>query len=237
MSKAIITNITFENRTKKTILEILKKTKSINQVIDFNNIIPIPTSLKGFPVNTISYFQLALHKYEIGDTVELMNLFNKSSSKSTLDGYMKYYKSRISDQTIGGQMYNNIQLYGVPSWREYTKREWGLGDNCVFGSTMFNNTTVSINTLDQYPGPIVKKLSKMFPDDILLVKYASDEPGKYSKCFRLENGIITENIKVEDKRLTYCELFKKNPHIFKDIRRRDAINEILVSDEISFTKK
>jgi hypothetical protein len=232
MINSIITNITFENRTKKTILEILRKTKSSNQVIDLNNIIPIPNVLKGFPVNTISYFQLALFKYEMGDVDDLLNMHRKSSSKSTLDGYVKYYKSRIVDHSIGQQMYDNLQLYGVPSWREFIKKEWGVGDNCVFGSTMFNNTTVSINTLVQYPRPIIKKLSKMFPDDILLVKYASDSPGKYSKCFRLKNGRVIENVKVPDKRITYCELFKKNPHMFKDILRRDVINDILITNEI-----
>jgi len=232
MSKTIITNITFESRTKKTVLEILKKTKSTNQVIDLNNIIPMPSALKGFPIDTISYFQLALHKYELGDTKDLIDLHSEKNDKISIDQYINYYNNKVVDKSIGKRMYENILNHGVASWREFNKKEWGLGNNCVYGSTMFNNTTVSINTLDQYPKPIVVKLSKMFPEDILFVKYASDCPGKYSKCFRIKNGIIFEMVRVSDKRITYCELFKKNPHIFKDIHRKDTINSILVSADI-----
>ena len=226
MPRRIITNICFINRNKKTISEILSTTKSPNHIIDLNKVVPIPIDLISFPVDSISYKQFYLEKYYRGDRSHFIEIFNKSSNND-IDDFINKISSQRKEYACGKKMYENEKTWGVPTWREFIKKNWGLGNNTCYGSSMFNVNTISIDTFNQYPKPIIKEISKIFHSDIIEVKYASEIPGEYAKSFKMLNGNVISTDRITDKRLIYCELFRKNPNIFIDIHRKTMINNII----------
>ncbi len=182
--------------------------------------------MKNFPVDSVSYKQYFLAKYNDGETQSLLDLF-ESSGKTSLENFIDEILTKRPNNDCGDLMYENEQVHGFPTWREYVKKNWGLGNNASYGSNMFNINTISLSTFYKYPKPIIKKLSQMFPDDLIEIKYASDTPGEYVKSFKMINGQIVSNEKIDDKRHVYCELFKKDPNMFTDIKRKESINKII----------
>jgi hypothetical protein len=226
MSSGVITNISFIGRNKRNINEVLSLVKSSNHIIDFEVIIPMPKSLTGFILDSISYKQYYLHKHERGDSKDLLLLFSKSS-ENDLSEFIKNITCIRPKYVVGELMYDNEQKHGVPSWREFIKKHWGLCENGMYSSSMFDNNTISLHTQKKYPEPIIKQLSKMFPDDLIRIKYASEVPGIYVRSFYILNGEIVYTEHIKDKRYVYCEIYKKNPNIFLDIKRIETINEII----------
>lgn len=205
---------------------VLKQIKSSNHIIDLNIVSPIPLELKGFTVDSISYRQYYLTKYLAGKKESLLEHFI-DSGKPDFEKFIGDIITKRPHNDCGDIMYENEQVLGFPTWREFVKKHWGLGNNNSYGSSMFNVNTISLATFNQYPKPIIKKLSQMFPNDLMEIKYASELPGEYAKSFKILNGHVVSNEKVSDKRLIYCEVFQKNPNTFTDINRKETIKNII----------
>lgn len=179
-------------------------------VLDFNKIIPMPKTLdlpEGSITDRAIYY--AYIKKDVKTKKEIKKILQGTSDFiyknywNELENYKKLghfdniqdsaknfkasdYEKDLNIHTLEelGDMYiQNIKEYGYTSWYNWRIDNWGTKWNATDFSC--NKTTMIFYTAWATPEAIFEKLSEMFPNRFIEIKYADECYSNYN------NGIIT----------------------------------------------
>lgn len=139
--------------------------------VDFNKIIPMPESLNieaGSQTSTgLKAYQDFIEVYTLGGTIhqdDLENIPHKSE-----DAFLRQRSDiRPEEWELGKAAWNNIRLYGVPTWYGWRNHHWGTKWNSYgYGEAKVDyqdGDALNFLTAWSAPHPVMEKLAEMFPN-------------------------------------------------------------------------
>jgi len=115
------------------------------------------------------------------------------------------------------------EKYGADNWFDWSVNNWGTKWNAYGEEGRIDDEVVKFDTAWSHPLPVIKALSRKFPDNLLHVEYADEDLGVNFGCYNMKNGEIIENFATFEERsteardfaseirhgMTYAELRKK----------------------------
>lgn len=153
----------------------------LSLVIDFGKIIPMPPSLK-IPSGSSTDNGLAIIKFQkTGNPNELSLMLSwpwvKAEGISKVDELVKYLiESKRADLVAGQQALDNIEKYGYKDWYDWSTAIWGTKWN-AYSQTENSIDDISFHTAWSSPIPVIRNLSKMFPNVEITLRYADEDFG------------------------------------------------------------
>ena len=195
------------NERFEEIIDTIKGDEIVDGVIpciDFNKIIPMPESLN---IESGSKTDCAIEIYlsknggecdveSILSALRVANRFRTWRADLTdveIDKYL-YEEFTLEDaMSLGKIAVENIVKYGARDWYDWRINNWGTKLDACY--TEKGLGMITFQTAWGCPFPIFEKLSEMFPDVAISVKYADEDVyGGNCGSFTVENGIITEEV-------------------------------------------
>lgn len=184
-----VTNIVNLSGNKEKIAEMLEAIKDDEYgigTIDFNKITPMPESLKitagSQTERGLGYYKAFVDVYTLMGTRKGLDLLNipEESEKVFLRA-----RTDIDEETfsLGKAAYKNILQYGVPTWYDWSIKNWGTKwnaygfDEYTSSDPSDTNPTLSFQTAWSAPHPILEKLSAMYPEVSFEHSWADEDIG------------------------------------------------------------
>lgn len=85
------------------------------------------------------------------------------------------------------------QEHGTNNWRDWSVNNWGTKWNAYGEEGRIDDEVVKFETAWSHPLPVIRALSRKFPDNLLHVEYADEDLGVNFGCYNMKNGEIIEN--------------------------------------------
>lgn len=170
--------------------EVIKAMLNADGLVDFELIIPRhkDLTLPGMGVYTNAESAAKLMCRESVPDNELMARMEMVSRlKSTaLDMTDEQFEQFV-------QMMRNKRKHGHYHSMEFARSDWGTKWN-AYGQTTesHSDTTVEFETAWAHPLPVITALSKRFPAEKIVVKYADEDTGSNCGRYTMQNGEFTE---------------------------------------------
>ena len=189
--------------------------------VDFNKIIPMPESLNieaGSQTSTgLKAYQNFIEVYTLGGTIHLGDLANIPHESEV--AFLKQRSDiRPEEWELGKAAWNNIRLYGAPTWYEWCNRNWGTKWNSYGYDGMVggypSGNTLRFLTAWSAPHPVMEKLAEMFPNVEIEHEWADEDIGHNCGRYRYQNGVRIEEWFPETNREAIdlgCELMGMEP--------------------------
>jgi len=189
--------------------------------VDFNKIIPMPESLNieaGSQTSTgLKAYQDFIEVYTLGGTIhqdDLENIPHKSE-----DAFLRQRSDiRPEEWELGKAAWNNIRLYGVPTWYGWRNHHWGTKWNSYgYGEAKVDyqdGDALNFLTAWSVPHPVMEKLAEMFPNVEIEHEWADEDIGHNCGRYRYQNGVRIEEWFPETEREAIdlgCELMGLEP--------------------------
>lgn len=189
--------------------------------VDFNKIIPMPESLNieaGSQTSTgLKAYQDFIEVYTLGGTIhqdDLENIPHKSE-----DAFLRQRSDiRPEEWELGKAAWNNIRLYGVPTWYGWRNHHWGTKWNSYgYGEAKVDyqdGDALNFLTAWSAPHPVMEKLAEMFPNVEIEHEWADEDIGHNCGRYRYQNGVRIEEWFPETEREAIdlsCELMGLEP--------------------------
>ena len=155
----------------KEIMERIKFDEHGVGSIDFEKIIPMPPELK---VESGSRSKQALELYSL--YIEQ----RYGESPGFFGAFMRKHQVDRQFMDFGKQLYENKQKYGAADWYDWSISNWGTKWNSYGYAEGFQydgSNEIIFETAWSRPEPIVKALSKMFPDIEFRHQWADEDIG------------------------------------------------------------
>lgn len=157
---------------------------------DFNNIIPMPLSLLNVQSGTSSFLFKELYDRGIPfDDICKNHIPHYFADKE--DGLECWRKLCLG-------YYFNLKVHGAIDWYEWTCRHWETKWNAMDYSYNDSDLSATFLTAWSHPMPVIKQLSKMFPDSEIFVKYSEEEIGCYTGHYSIQDGCLLHHVEYED---------------------------------------
>lgn len=141
------------------------------QVIDFNNIIPMPEELRDTEAS--SFIDNAIHYY-----LAKNNLVEYNRQK--MDRLKKSKKELDEMYKIGEKYVGYKKKYGAKDWYDWSIKNWGTKWNAYDSSASMISDTSAVVWFDTaWSGvpDIIQKLIEMFPNIIFEYQFADEDMG------------------------------------------------------------
>ena len=167
-----VKNRMFINGNDKQVKNVLNAILNKNKDVDFNKIVPMPSSLDvESSSNAILGYKIITHS---SDTYDAVNFAKKTKEEQ--------------DKCIElGNIYKeNIEKYGHTDWYGWRLDNWGTKWNAC--DTINDGTYVEFNTAWSAPLGIYEALAKMFPDVDISFDWADEDAGYNVGSGNLEDG-------------------------------------------------
>lgn len=200
----ILEIITDDAELLKTILEKISSSEEgedgdgkVERHIDFNKIIPMPSTLMitcGSNVdNAIAVLEDDQTKFQemlewpwvkqegLRTTLEVKNYLLGSLKESDFE------EARMSIM--------NVQLYGTKNWYDWCINTWGTKWNAYDQS--IENNIITFDTAWSTPFPVILQLSAQFPEALFKVNYADEDIGANCGRYVLQSGLVIEEYEPE----------------------------------------
>ena len=189
--------------------------------VDFNKIIPMPESLDieaGSQTSTgLKAYQDFVEAYTLGGAIHQDDLENIPHESE--DAFLRQRSDiRPKAWKLGKAAWNNIRLYGVPTWYEWCNQHWGTKWNAYgYGEAKVNyhdGDVLNFLTAWSAPHPVMEKLAERFPDVEIKHEWADEYIGENCGRYRYQNGVRVEEWLPETEREAIdfgCELMGLNP--------------------------
>jgi hypothetical protein len=84
-----------------------------------------------------------------------------------------------------------LRQFGHCSWYEWSRDHWGTKWN-AYNQSRIDERTIQFDTAWSTPMPIWEKLSEMFPDTVLSIRWADEDFGSNTGTMKVQNGEIVE---------------------------------------------
>lgn len=198
MPNWVINEIQFKTTDEK-FTEIVNTITSEEGYLDFNKILPMPEELI---ITAGSITDLALEayrKYKEGSSLEEAvsdktagfiddnTIKNSTGVKIDLDDSPKMRVIKF-----GERYHRNIEEFGAPTWYEWCIDQWGTKWNASRTEIMYEKKTIRFATAWSNPYPVIERLSEMFPDIDMEVKYADEDIGYNCGAYTINGNTIEE---------------------------------------------
>jgi hypothetical protein len=184
MANFVTNLLTIEGEGADNILETLRG-ENIEQLIDFNKIIPLPQELldtqSGGRSNAAMQI-LELIPEELRRDADAVKAYLKDNLEIALD---------IDEETA--KSITNYVTYGYVSWYEWCIDNWGTKWNA--GGCIEQNlpNMLQFDTAWSCPVPIFITLSKMYPNNTFWVEYADEDIGQNCGKYVFKDGTIIDS--------------------------------------------
>lgn len=194
-----VTNILSFEGHKESIVELKNKIKGgEDQGIDFDKIIPRPNSLDITSGSKVDYGVAVLMFREKRDASKLLPLLNypwvKAENINTPEKLANYLvKEDKADLEMARIALDNLEKHGHQDWYSWSIANWGTKWNAY--SVSDDGETITFDTAWSTPLPVIQKLSEMFPDVKITLKFADEDFGyNCGEIVLLAGDSIEENI-------------------------------------------
>lgn len=200
MPNHVLNVLTIEG-AKEDIVKVLKKIKGTKKsacpYIDFNKIEPLPKELR----KTKSGIESRLAKEIISDALKRSGVKLKDMNERMMaDAKDKLLDEHLKQVTLDFiDKINNIDLkifflcfikYGYVDWYDWSYAKWGTKWN-AYQQELVKEKAVSFQTAWSTPEPIIKTLSKKFPEVLFHIAYADEDLGSNCGEYTYEKGELT----------------------------------------------
>lgn len=178
--------------------------------IDFNKIIPMPESLMiecgSRTTKGLKMYRQFIESYTHGLTAENALEAIKHIPVESEEKFIAQHPDIINEKEVwefGKAAWQNIQQYGVPTWYEWSVRNWGTKwnavgyeDNSLFGYDCEDG--IRFETANSAPHAVIDKLAKEYPNIGFFHAWADEDIG--SNCGELTyiNGTVVEEYFPDD---------------------------------------
>ena len=189
--------------------------------VDFNKIIPMPESLNieadSQTSTGLKVYRDFIEVYTLGGTIHQDDLGNIPCKSE--DTFLRQRSDiRPKEWKLGKAAWNNIRLYGSPTWYEWCNQHWGTKWNAYgYGEAKVDyqdGDTLNFLTAWSAPHPVMEKLAEMFPDVEIEHEWADEDIGHNCGRYRYQNGVRIEEWLPETEREAIdlgCELMGLEP--------------------------
>ena len=189
--------------------------------VDFNKIIPMPERLNieaGSQTSAgLKAYQNFIEVYTLGGTIHQDDLGN-IPRKSEEVFFRQRSDIRPREWKLGKAAWNNIRLYGAPTWYEWCNQHWGTKWNSYgYGEAKVDyqeGDALNFLTAWSAPHPVMEKLAEMFPNVEIEHEWADEDIGHNCGRYRYQNGVRIEEWFPETEREAIdlgCELMGLEP--------------------------
>ena len=167
-----VTNIVTFTGSEERVNELLSFVKGEDSEFDFHKIAPLPKELEGTqsPLRIISQEEYDKQEERIAKGELTDNEKNWGLSRGLTQELADEYRTR----------------FGASDWYDWQCDNWGTKWN-AYEVTHFDNV-IEFQTAWSTPYPIFVKLSKLFPDVLISVRYADEDFGYNVGEFEFHNG-------------------------------------------------
>ena len=178
-----VTNVVTFRGDQERVYEALKRIQKDGEgigTIDFNKIIPMPKSLE---IEAGSRTDAGLKAYSefiseclLEDRVRHIEDLHITEERER--DYLKDHGEISKDDfALGKTAYNNVQMYGTPTWYEWRIQNWGTKWNSYNSEFDAENNTLRFCTAWSAPHNIIRHLSEMFSDISFVHEWADEDIG------------------------------------------------------------
>lgn len=177
-------------------------------LIDFNVLEPVPSSLH-IPFSPSTMLSYYAYKYVFKPKYVIplesdaywerylyrLYLRNKERYAAFISDYGSFlrYCNMICKFGIsfsrGQRFYENLRHYGYGTALEWIMHNWGIISNS-YDSEVISFSKIAFAVNGGVPVVLYKKLSKLFPDVMMIVRYASAHPAKDCGFLQIKAGKI-----------------------------------------------
>jgi len=186
---------------------VLKAFKNDDDEIDFNKIIPMPESLANMDhssdIETVVDVIFGIEPMNMGGEV-LNTAFQNLAMNNRLREIVKCKPMiKTEDDKKWEQLItalNNQRTYGCFSWYDWSPENWGTKWNAYSQpNKRSQDDKVLFQTAWSPPIPIIKALSKKFPEAVIKLECSDEDTG--SQCYEIEflNGEEVSRIEHKDR--------------------------------------
>ena len=165
--------------------------------IDFNKIIPMPESLQ---IEAGSRTDKGLKAYK--DFIEVYTLggtLKPNLLKIPLERENVFLRQRTDikqdEWDLGRTAFQNLQLYGAPTWYEWSIGHWGTKWNAYDFSEYGDpgeNGEIFFHTAWSAPHPVIRAIAERFPDVVFVHEWADEDIGQNCGRHIYQGGERTE---------------------------------------------
>ncbi|WP_315398681.1 hypothetical protein [Neisseria sicca] len=186
--------------------------ENVGLVVDFNGLIPMPQSLDIEAGSLTSSMQkwIAIDKERPAAVLQAKYKALYDNLVKHAGGQINWKKDKVSDVEAlfrqqpdlaaqcginldyGEQIRHNIELYGCPTWYEWSIRHWGTKWNAYHQHIgIFSDTEIYVefDTAWSPPEPVFAAIVEAFPELQLEVRYI-DEGGGFAGTFYGKDGCL-----------------------------------------------
>lgn len=161
----------------------------ISQLRDFNRIVPIPLLLEETVSGSDSYHFEQLYKQKM----TYREMLNHPPCYSTKDetGNTVYAPTETSKAEWPSKLrkyYLCCKLYGYTTWYEWRIDNWGCKWNASQFELIDDGSWCRFETPWAHPFPLIKALSKAYPDAVINACFADENIGCNSGRYIIQNG-------------------------------------------------
>lgn len=161
--------------------------------IDFNNIIPMPKTLKDVVSGSITDSAIAVYLYKIeNDSSKLKEMYNSRYGQKfeTLNDFCEELIARGATIELGKTYVDNERLYGASTWYDWSIKNWGTKWNAYCVESIDNGVTW--HTAWSGVTMLMMEISKKYPEIELYYKFADEDIGYNVAEMIIKNGDIIE---------------------------------------------
>ena len=182
MPNHITSIITFDGPEEK-VKELKNKVTTKESIFDFNRIIPMPEELI-ITNNSYTEFFSNREKYRL---LDLAHIFRKECEK--------FKGTSFKSDAIAGLL--NYLNYGYVSWYHWSIDNWGTKWNS-YEIEYINDNQVTFQTAWNFPYPVIRKLSELYPELTIIAEYYDEEFGYNLGSCTFKEGILIDGGALED---------------------------------------
>lgn len=157
--------------------------ESQRDIIDFNQIIPMPPSLMTEESTSAT---MGMDAIISGDHSQL----NKHVNRWFQVNEREHKKKEILE--LGEIRKDNIEKYGYGSWYDWSVNNWGTKWNAL-DTCMIDGNAVEFNTAWSHPEPVIIALSKKFPKNVFKLRFADEDMGNNVGEYVMIDGDMVED--------------------------------------------
>lgn len=185
--------------------------------VDFNKIIPMPESLDieagTKTIRGLKAYQDFIQMYTVRQSAK------KACKAESEDAFLMQRKDIGRDEwELGKIAWNNICLYGAPTWYQWCNRNWGTKWNAYGyhegGIDYHDGDCLYFKTAWWAPRPVLDKLAELYPHIEIKHEWADEEIGQNCGRCKYQDGERIEEYFPEDNREAVafaCQVWNSDP--------------------------
>lgn len=211
--------------------------------VDFNKLIPMPSSLdieSGTRTKSgMDAYLKFVEAYTAGLSAQDAQKALENIPVESEQAYLRQRKDINLDKwELGKAAWNNIRQYGSPTWYEWCINHWGTKWNAYGydeGKLDYQDgDMLEFQTAWSAPHPVLKKMAERFPDVEIEHEWADEDIGQNCGRYRYEGGECVEEYYPETNKDAVefaCEMWGSDPADMGFRLNAEGTDYLYVGDE------